>query len=90
MRARQELDHDSPAISVIDMTKNPALSRSIVWVSAIASGFLLLGAYHGMKGDRERSLEAGFDDHLTKPIRREWLAKLIDSMAAPSGQLAAP
>ncbi len=45
---------------------------------------------HSMKGDRERSLEAGFDDHLTKPIRRELLAKLIDSVVSTSGHLSVP
>jgi CheY-like chemotaxis protein len=46
---------------------------------------------HSMKGDRERCLEAGMDDYLSKPIRTEELLAVLERVegavteAAPSG-----
>jgi signal transduction histidine kinase/CheY-like chemotaxis protein len=40
---------------------------------------------HAMKGDRERCLEAGFDDYLTKPVSLPDLLACIDHIVASPG-----
>jgi CheY-like chemotaxis protein len=43
---------------------------------------LALTAY-AMSGDEKRSLEAGCDDHITKPISKKKLLKIIDNLTEP-------
>jgi two-component system sensor histidine kinase/response regulator len=35
---------------------------------------------HAMRGDRERCLDAGMDNYLSKPIRAEELKRLLESL----------
>jgi len=49
---------------------------------------------HAMAGDRDRSIAAGMDDYVTKPIRPDGLVEAVeraaDRRAAPAGTEAAP
>jgi len=48
---------------------------------------------HAMKGDRERCLDAGMDEYVTKPLQAEPLLRTIrEVLACPASQarLAAP
>jgi two-component system, sensor histidine kinase and response regulator len=47
---------------------------------------------HALAGDREKSIAAGMDEHITKPVRQDELARVLDSFfleAVDSGPLAA-
>ena len=41
---------------------------------------------HAMKGDRERCLEAGMDDYLSKPVHGPDLLRLLQKFAPPSAR----
>ncbi len=38
---------------------------------------------HAMKGDRERCLEAGMDDHVSKPVQPEDLSAALEGSPEP-------
>jgi len=40
---------------------------------------------HSVSGDRERFMEAGMDDVLTKPLKKEVLLARIETVALQSG-----
>jgi CheY-like chemotaxis protein len=43
-----------------------------------------------MAGDRERCLQAGMDDYITKPIRPEALTDIVARWITPYGAAAGP
>ena len=45
---------------------------------------------HAIKGSRERYLEAGMDDYVTKPVRRQDLAEAIERVLRRTGRWASP
>ena len=45
---------------------------------------------HAIKGSRERYLEAGMDDYVTKPVRRKELAEAIERVMRLTGRWTAP
>ncbi len=45
---------------------------------------------HAIKGSRERYLEAGMDDYVTKPVRRQDLASAIERVMRRTGRWASP
>jgi signal transduction histidine kinase/ActR/RegA family two-component response regulator len=64
------MDIQMPGISGLDATKQLRarhFDRPIVALSA-----------HAMKQDRDRSMEAGCNDHLTKPVQRDTLIRKIE------------
>lgn len=40
-----------------------------------------------MMGDREKCLQAGMDEYLSKPLQQSHLIQMIDKYAISSGQL---
>jgi CheY-like chemotaxis protein len=39
---------------------------------------------HAMRGDRERCLDAGMDDYVSKPLRPRELLSKLDELLAPA------
>jgi len=69
------MDENMPNLNGIEATKkilNIEKDRNLKHTPIIAL------TANALKGDRERFLEAGMDEYLTKPINKERLASTID------------
>ena len=45
---------------------------------------------HALAGDREKSIAAGMDDHITKPVKHEELARVLKNFLADSSKAIPP
>src|SRR5208337_4988173 len=52
--------------------------------SARASTPIIAMTAHAMEGDRQRCLEAGMDDYLSKPVNNRQLIELLEKFSATS------
>jgi two-component system sensor histidine kinase/response regulator len=64
------LDGDIHIASVGSKTQNAGLQTHHIPIVAMTA--------YAMKGDRERCLEAGMDDYISKPIKRERVFEMLD------------
>jgi two-component system, sensor histidine kinase and response regulator len=70
-----EMDGFEATRTIRAMEKGTALHQQIIALTA-----------HALTSDRERCMEAGTDDYLTKPIRPQELDELLESCLAASGR----
>lgn len=82
----EALEADPPELVLMDIqlpgSDGYALLRSIRAAGYQSLPVVALTA-HAMAGDRARALEAGFDQHITKPIEVQGFPGLIEQLLDP-------
>ena len=74
---------------ILDGLAATAEIRKLQQQSGRATPIIAMTA-HAMKGDRERCIEAGMDEYLSKPIRAKQLAEMLAKVVGTIGQHAVP
>jgi osomolarity two-component system sensor histidine kinase NIK1 len=76
------MDVSMPFMGGMEATE---LIRSYEMHKGLTSIPIIALTAHAMIGDRERCLQAGMDDHITKPLRRGDLLNAINKLAGERG-----
>jgi CheY-like chemotaxis protein len=77
------MDVQMPEIDGLEATRRIRAREAVLEKRAGAARRIPIIAMtaHALKGDRERCLEAGMDDYVSKPIEREQLMRAIGVFA---------
>jgi len=70
IKSHESRGEDESIANVKPQTQNPELRTRHIPIIAMTA--------HAMKGDMERCLEAGMDDYIPKPIKRELVLEILD------------
>ena len=81
------MDVQMPEMDGFEATRRSAIRRSGVRRRPIP---IVAMTAHAMKGDRERCLEAGMDDYVSKPISPREIANAIRAPAVRTVGISAP
>jgi len=89
VEAQEALKNESGYFAILmdmDLGNDQMDGAELLQVVRKTSGFeqipVVATTAYSMKGDRERFLEQGFDDYLSKPIDKHELLKLLDTLCS--------